>query len=136
VRLEFDKDKIIAAFSADSRIRMGAVSCKKIDDLRSIKQIDLEDIPFLKREPFEDEGEYRVIYVDQNKTLERRDYDFSVSAIRRITLSPWMPKALANSVRSTLRSIEGCQHLNISHSQLIDSEQWKKLTAKVRSAKR
>ena len=31
--------------------------------------------------------------------MERRDYDFSVSAIRRITLSPWMPKALANSVR-------------------------------------
>ena len=54
-----------------------------------------------------------------------------LASIRRITLSPWMPKALSDSVKGVLRSIEGCSKLRVFQSTLIANEVWKGLTARV-----
>jgi hypothetical protein len=129
VRIEFDKEKLLSAFSADDRVFSGNVMYKNIEDVRRIKFIQIQSLPFLKRAPYEDEGEFRVVYVDKAKVLEYKDYGIKMSWIRRITLSPWMAQSLSDSIKQTLQSIEGCSRLKIYRSTLIENEKWRSLAS-------
>jgi hypothetical protein len=55
------------------------------------------------------------------------DVAFPLSSISRITLSPWLPSALSDHVKDTLRSIPGCAKLSIARSTLISNQEWKNL---------
>lgn len=77
-----------------------------------------------------DEGEFRVIYSDSEKERQFLDCDIKLSYIKRITLSPWMPKALFEASKSTLKDIPGCEKLVIARSTLVDNEKWKDLAAR------
>jgi hypothetical protein len=81
--------------------------------------------PFLKRQVFEDEAEFRIIY--ENPLLEQKykRIPFNLECIDRITLSPWMPRPIANSTVKIIRSIEGCENMKIVHSTLLESSDWK-----------
>ena len=82
----------------------------------------VETLPFLKRAPYEDESEYRIIYVDKENVVDSREWDIELFWIKKITLSPWMPRALSASVKDTLKSIRGCSRLSIVRSTLIENE--------------
>jgi hypothetical protein len=99
--------------------------------MKKLTSIDCEALPFLKRVQFRDEGEYRVVYNDAVATKQHVEYDLKIEWIEYITLSPWFLKALRDSVRATLRSIQGCSKLRVMQSTLIDNEAWKNLTARV-----
>jgi hypothetical protein len=130
--IQFDKEKLLSTFAHDPQVRMGSIQYMKIKDLRAEEAVELEELPFLKREPYNDEREFRVVYVDTDEPLEFQDYELNLEWIERITLSPWISKSLANSVKQTLRSIDGCSKLQISRSTLVDNEMWKKMTARVK----
>jgi Protein of unknown function (DUF2971) len=115
VCIEFDKQKLLSAFRNDPQISRGPVQYKTIKEINDLELIDLDDLPFLKRYPYEDEAEYRVIYVDKKKSTEFQDYWIEIAWINRITLSPWMSERLAGSVIKTLKSIDGCSRLKIYH---------------------
>lgn len=125
--LEFDKDSLLHTFSGDPRIKHGSMEYRIIKELGADEKVSVEELPFLKRAPYQDEREYRVICVDMEQENEVESYDFDIGWIRRVTLSPWMSKALANSVKETLRSIPGCTNLPVSRSTLVENEKWKKL---------
>jgi hypothetical protein len=84
------------------------------------------------RWPYGDEREFRVVYTNLSETVAAKDYPIALSSIRRITLSPWMPRTLSASVKATLRSIDGCSRLNVFQSTLVSNELWKKFTEKAR----
>jgi hypothetical protein len=132
VCIEFDKDNLLSAFENAPEIKTGYVDYKKINDLNGLRTMGLEQLPFLKRYPYKDEREFRVVYVDSKSAVELKNYKIEVGWIRRITLSPWMTKALASSVKETLKTIGGCSGIKISQSTLVDNEAWKKCTARVR----
>ncbi len=92
----------------------------------------MKALPFLKRDPFRDEAEFRIIFADENEAIEHKDYLINLNCIRRITLSPWMTKTLSASVRTTLRSIEGCERIQVSRSTLVDNEKWQSLASNAR----
>jgi hypothetical protein len=131
VCIEFDKDKLLSAFTGALEIKTGYVDYKTIKQLKNIRDIDPDALPFLKRSPYKDEGEFRIVYVDTNRAMETKDYKIAVGWIRRITLSPWITKALADSVKDALKTIEGCSGVKIALSTLVDNEAWKKCTARV-----
>ena len=89
---------------------------------------DVLELPFLKRPAYKDECEYRIVrlFEENEKSDLVRDYDIELDCIRRIVLSPWMPKELYMSVRTVLMSIEGCGELKVARSSLIEHEAWKK----------
>lgn len=134
VCIEFDKERLLSSFKKDKRISHGNVEYKKIKELNTLRKINLEKMPLLKRYPYEDEGEYRIIFVDDKLTTEFEDFKIKAAWINRVILSPWMSKGLRNSVRDTLQSIDGCSTVNITRSTLIDNESWKKATTRVRIA--
>jgi hypothetical protein len=131
VCIEFDQQGLLATFDGDPRVRHRGIEYKLLKHLRSITVVRADELPFMKREPFRDECEYRVVYTDPKEALSFKSYDIELSCINKITLSPWMSEGLADAVISTLRSIEGCSQLRIGRTTLIENETWKALTAKV-----
>lgn len=125
VCIELDKVCFLHQFTIDPRIKHGAVRYMSYKQVKAAGALDIETLPFLKRSAYKDEAEYRVIYANLERVQLTRDYLINLEWIRRITLSPWMPSAMLDSVEKTLRAIPGCQDLNISHSTLINSERWK-----------
>ena len=130
--LEFDKQALLSAFDGHRRIRLGAVNYRQIRTLRARTEIGIEELPFLKRLPYQDEKEFRIVYADPEVAVEFRNFPLDLAWIRRITLSPWMSQALSRSVVKTLRSIPGCEKLRISRSTLVGNNEWQELTARAR----
>ncbi|MBP6014461.1 MAG: DUF2971 domain-containing protein [Alphaproteobacteria bacterium] len=124
VRIEFRKEPLLTHFARDSQVRADAVAYARIDQVER-EAPALDDLPFLKRLPYQDEREFRIVYTGDD---EPRPYTIALDAIRRINLSPWLPEPLQQSVKSTLRSIDGCADLEISASTLIDNRRWKEAT--------
>lgn len=132
--MEFNRDRLLTVWSRDESVRTRAVAYKEIQQIRGQAALALEDIPFIKRFPYRDEKEFRVIFASQDEALEYKDCPIELAWIRRITLSPWMSKTLAESVKKTLKSIPGCSMIKISRSTLVDNDAWKGFTARIVTA--
>ena len=126
VSINFEKDGLLSVFKKDNRIERGHMQYTRIKDMEE-SQLKDSKLPFLKRYPYRGEKEYRVIYVDTEECLKSKSYKIKLSCIKRIRLSPWMPKPLVKSVTETLKSIRGCSGLEIVRSTLIDSSKWKSI---------
>jgi hypothetical protein len=131
-RIEFDRDRLLAAVASDRRVTARAVQYRKIRELNDDVALNLDDLPFLKRDPFRHENEFRIIYADRRVTSASRDVAIDIGCIRRITLSPWMARPLATSVIASLKEIDGCESLKIYRSTLIDNEKWQSLASNAR----
>ena len=130
VCIEFDKEGLLEAFNRDPGTRHGTMNYTLLKEAKKMADIDVEQLPFLKRWPYGDEAEYRVVHVDSDVSKPFHDVPISLSHVRRITLSPWLAKPLSESVKKTLKSIEGCSNLKIYRSTLIDNQEWKKLAGR------
>ena len=74
VCIHFDRDLLLAAFQEDNRIRSKQVRYKKMENIRAL-QLDEDELPFVKRWPYQDEREFRVLYLDKKNHVESREYD-------------------------------------------------------------
>ena len=97
-----------------------------MDKIRN-KHLATEDLPFLKRYPFQHEKEFRIIYESRTVKASTLDIAVPLSSIDRVTLSPWIHPTLSSRVKQMLSSIEGCRVLKIVRSTLIGNEEWKRL---------
>ena len=130
VCIQFDKNRLIKKINEVDGFKHSSVNYMGIKQLKE-HRVKLEELPFLKRTPYKDEREYRIIYVNNNDVMENQTIDIRISWIKRITLSPWTPKALAYSARDVLKSIVGCSNLTIFRSTLIESEKWKSAVGRI-----
>ena len=131
VCIEFDKERLLSVWAGDTTVVTGVVNYEEIRSLRKRKVLSSEQLPFLKRYPFRDEQEFRVVFTSMDQADEHKSYTIPLSCIKRVTLSPWMSKALATSVKQTLKDIPQCKGIKVSHSTLVDNEVWKSFTARI-----
>jgi hypothetical protein len=85
----------------------------------------VDDWPFIKRIPFEDEGEFRFVYENADFLEQSKEIHFALNCVNKITLSPWMPESVANTVTHVIKSIHGCGNLKINRSRLIENARWR-----------
>ncbi|MBN9267296.1 MAG: DUF2971 domain-containing protein [Hyphomicrobium sp.] len=123
--IEFDEARLIEAIGKDDAVTARDVIYKEIKDV-SGGPIATEDLPFLKRIPYRDEQEFRLLYVNPTVRTEFHHIPIPVTAISRITLSPWMAAPLAKSVKDTLKELPRCQVIKIYQSTLVENERWKR----------
>lgn len=121
---EFDKRKLLENIAAFSGLIHGQVKYREIKSLTTACPPKIEQLPFLKRWPYRDEAEYRLIYCSPETGITFWDMPIYFDCIRSISLSPWMPKSFSDSIKSTLRSMDGCQNLRISRSTLLENKTW------------
>jgi hypothetical protein len=105
-------------------MRAEPVKYRTIKELRH-KKLLTDDLPFLKRSPFENEAEFRLLYISEEK-MQTINIPIPLSCIERVTLSPWLPKKQSSTLKSLLRSIPECDQLGIVRSTLISNEIWKR----------
>ena len=125
VGIEFDKSGLFPSIADQKGFRSGKMSYKPVLWLLNNRP-EIEKWPFLKRKPFEDEAEFRIIYETKTDHLRSKNVDIDLSAIRRVTLSPWVPESVAESVMSIIKNIDGCRRLTVNRSSLIDNAGWRR----------
>jgi hypothetical protein len=105
-------------------LKSGVIKYLTIDELRGQKLL-IHELPFRKRQAFEDECEFRIIFESAKDKKLKLDIDVPLTYIDRVILSPWLHPSLYTRVKKTLRSIEGCDDLKIVRSTLVGNEGWK-----------
>lgn len=126
VRIEFNKKKLLSHFLNEPNIFHANVKYRKIPNSGTV-QWETSELPFIKRLPYQDEGEYRLTYEDEKSEMKAKSFSINVNCIERITISPWMPKPLFNSLKEVLKRIDGCSKLKIHHSTLVYNKNWVEL---------
>ena len=125
VCIHFKREDLLKALSTGQNLSAGKVTYRKITDLPRFKP-KLEQLPFLKRQPFGDECEFRLIYEDLVQETETKAFPIPLRVIGRVTLNPWLPRPLASAVKSAIKSIPGCSALKVYQTTLLENETWKK----------
>jgi hypothetical protein len=126
VCIRFKRKELLRAIAKQPGVRRRSVEYLALTDIKS-KKPQLKDLPFLKRAPYVDEGEFRIIFESETDNRAFLDIEIPLSCIERITLSPWIHSALADDVKATIKGIDGCDKLSIVRSTLISNERWKKI---------
>jgi hypothetical protein len=124
--IEFDRFRFLERLNKENKFRVKKVGYYFIDSLeREVPTID--DLPFIKRKPYEDECEYRVIYENKDKKIPIEYIQITPKDIQRIIINPWVNKSVSNSVKSVIKSIEGFQRTTVFQSTVLENEKWKKI---------
>lgn len=124
ISIAFYKNKLVS-WAQHQGLRYDSVIYYNNKELLA-KKLDIDNLPFIKRKAFEDEKEFRLLYEDNKVVHTVMEFEIELKIIRRIRISPWLPKSIVKSVRDTIKSIDGCESLEVYHSTLLDNETWKK----------
>jgi hypothetical protein len=127
VSILFDKDALLGPLLGDPSIHAEHIRYRMVDAMRH-DILEIDSLPFLKRHPYQDENEFRIIFTGMHDAEETKSYPIKLSSIKRVTLSPWLSTKLSDSVKRTLKSIDGCKNIRISRSTLVGNEAWKGFT--------
>lgn len=125
VCIHFRRSKFIAAMN-DAGAFTKEVKYLKLDQLQP-ESYDLEQLPFLKRFGFGDEGEFRALYTSNAASDDLKRVPFDLDAIEKVTLHPSMSKAnlsIARAAISRLIQREG-KDISVLRSSLTDSRRWR-----------
>ena len=81
-------------------------------------------IPFLKRIQFADEQEYRFLIMEEESHIDRCEQKLDLSLVKRVTLSPWMPVSIADSVKAAIAALPN-HSIKVYRSTLVENRAWK-----------
>lgn len=123
--IQFKREPFLDAISKVEGLRAKHINYKTITALRTTSLV-LDELPYLKRSAFGNEGEFRLFYASTTKGPPTYRIPIPLSCVDRIILSPWLPKTVADLVKRTLKAIPGCSRVRIYRSTLVENEEWKK----------
>jgi hypothetical protein len=118
----FDAQSLLQTFSSISGIRYGVIEYRKLND-SNISTYSIEDIPFIKRKPYEFEREYRIIWEGRSN-----DNYFSVNMdlgnIIEIVFNQQMPEPIFKSLKQFLTKHYRFTENQIIHSTILENKTW------------
>ena len=122
----FDKARLLERLNRSGLLH-GKVRYRLASNLDRLHRIADARIPFLKREVFADEREYRIIGSVPAVFSEGGDalqVGIDLSIIRRVVLGPSIPSSMADTLQQIIRSFDGCAGMNVHHSRLYENQVW------------
>lgn len=125
VCVKFKGSELESSIGKISGLKFKPVEYLTLKELKS-KGISVSKLPFIKRAPFKPENEIRLLWESKTEECLSFPVPISLSAISRITLSPWLHPSLDKEVKALLKKIEGCEKLKIYRSTLISNADWMK----------
>lgn len=126
VCIVFDKESLIASAEKRDGVRHGPMAYLDKNDF-DFHKIDTNELPFIKRNGYNDEREYRFIYESSAEDDCLIGLPINTSCIKEIIFSPKMPSPLLFSVASIIKRIDESNYYKISmhKSELINDTEWK-----------
>lgn len=123
VCIAFDKARLIAAISLNPAMEHGSVAYVNWRDLHLIKP--LTRLPFIKRQVFRAEREYRLIAAPGVRH-EGPTYNVAIplNCITSVTVSGEVPAAHFETFKCLIRDIPDCGKLPVRQSGLLQNSRW------------
>jgi hypothetical protein len=126
VCIQFKHHDLLNRLMADTRFRLGPVEYMEISHLeRNPPTID--NLPFIKRLPFQDECEYRIIYENRRQEEKLQYIQITAEDIDHITINPWLHESVFESIKSVIRGIGGCERIGVFQTTVVGNEKWKRI---------
>ncbi len=119
--IEFDADKLIQIFKK-AKLRHGIVEYKKIKEATP-NSFKLNQMPFIKRKPYECEQEYRIIW-EGDTDINVFELDVPLDTINKITLSQQMPEQVFKTIKNLLKRTFNDPEKRISRSTIYENKIW------------
>jgi len=120
--IQFDAEKLFDIFKNINGLHHGKVEYKKIKELDS-PTFDLMKMPFTKRQPYECEKEYRIIW--EGKSDDKFfEIDIPLNTIQKITLSQQLPEQVFETIKKMLKSTFKDPEKRISRSTIYQNKKW------------
>lgn len=125
VRVTLNEQLLRNSIDGVDGLQLTEVEYVKLADIRK-SELSRHRLPFIKRYPYRPESEVRLLW--ESETEERLSYNLPIDlkAITKVTLSPWLHPALVESVKSSLKAIDGCSKLTVHRTTLISNDEWLK----------
>ena len=125
VCIRFDKQKLLACFEKKPGTRFGPLRYYTIDEIVQTPP-PLKNYPFIKRKPYEDEAEFRIVFEHKSRKLSPKKYALDLSSISRIALGPWNTAPMASTVKDLIQDLPGCEKIRLIRTGVLDSIAWKR----------
>ncbi len=119
----FDKTQLLQQLDNITGIQHRQLKYEKLDKLKN-STLSIKELPFLKRFAFRDEKEYRIIYENSVKKYKFKHFKIQTSCIEQVTLSPWLPKPLIDSLKDTIKSFETSPSFRVFQTTLNENSIW------------
>lgn len=123
VRITFKKKELLDSFKDIEGIKYNSVIYKKIKEMRN-ETLQCNSLPFIKRHPYKDEKEFRIIYESNTDNSKIKEFDIPLKCIKRIVLNPWLSPSLAGVVKTIIKRIEGCNGIKVYQTTLLENSKW------------
>ncbi|QGW66677.1 DUF2971 domain-containing protein [Lysobacter soli] len=125
VRITLNEQSLRNSIDGIDGLQLMEVEYVKLEDIRSTK-LPRHRLPFIKRYPYRAESEVRLLWESETEEMLSYALPIELNAIRQVTLSPWLHPALVESVKSSLKAIDGCSKLTVHRTTLISNDEWLK----------
>ncbi len=133
VCIEFNRPKLEADVGRRPEVRFEPVEYLLLKDLQSMSNNDVGRLPFIKRDAYGDEREWRMISTPQEENIQTWEVPISLASIERVRLSPWTNLALRQTIRTLIRAQDGCERMSVVSSGLTNSAKWRQAGAAIAS---
>jgi hypothetical protein len=133
VCIVFDRAELERSLDKQSALIHGSVQYMQLDKIRN-NSPTIEELPFLKRYAFTDESEYRLIYPSQRK-ISTKDIPLPIDAIRKISINPWAHESFYEAIKTTIKTLDGCEKIKVGQSSLINNIEWCRIGDKIAKQK-
>jgi hypothetical protein len=120
--IEFSPTKLFEILHTNN-VQHGKTEYVRINELANFNP-EPQQFPFLKRQPFKPENEYRLIATSNEKQTATFDIDIPLQIIRRITISATVPHSVFESIKAVLLQIAPELKSKIYHSTLYNNNTW------------
>lgn len=124
--IHFHKNKFHNWVQEREELLGKCVQYKTIPELRSNRP-ELSELPFIKRDAYKHEAEYRILHKSKTKSTGTISFDFPIDLVERIVLNPWLPSSTVKSIGDLIHSIDECENLKIIRATIVNSNEWKML---------
>ena len=131
VCLEFHHAELSHTVNSTLGVEARNVDYLLVRELKELTPADLERLPFVKRDGYKDEREWRIIAHLEEEAVQTKPLPIDITAISRVILNPWMPPPLAKNLREIIKGLPGCGKLKIEASRLTNSDEWKAAGSRV-----
>lgn len=129
VRVEFSKPALLKFFQAEG-FRFKRMKYEAIDSARN-RRVLLEELPFLKRAPYRDEREFRIVYESSEEAVDLKQVRIDLRCIRRVTIGPWVPQPMARVLKTAIKDVADCRHIKVHSTTVLANKEWMSVAKKV-----
>lgn len=126
VCLEFHRDEFVKWVESNPSLKGDQVIYRTLASIRKKAPV-LHELPYLKREAYVDEKEYRVIFEDGSSKVKLKEFEFPISLVSCVRVNPWVPLSVARSIADVVRRIPGCDSLKLQRSTIVQSDEWQEI---------